>query len=240
MKNDHDLIKKFLENIPEKFQIHEEGIKIEIQKEYLEYSESFERGTLTDEEIEKFSKIIFTSETPDEAKKKGLVILAHTGSISAFRQISKYYEKAEGELKQWASLALQECRMFLESELSDENIGFISTGLGGTQDKLRIYFLVLPLDKKTFNVQQHKIIENELNQTAKDLNCDIENFDFQADYVGLTVLIPMDISIATFIDTGIKNCNEFGNFVLEHYYAGNIGIPDEKEIKEIIEIVRNG
>jgi hypothetical protein len=50
----------------------------------------------------------------------------------------------------------------------------------------------------------------------------------------------MDISIATFIDIGIKSCNEFGNFVLEHYYAGNTGIPDKEEIKEIIEIVRNG
>ena len=240
MKNDHDQIKKFLENIPEIFQIHEEGVKIEIQKEYLEYSESFERGILTDGEIKKFSKIIFTSETPDEAKKKGLVILAHTGSISAFRQISKYYEKAEGELKQWASLALQECRMFLESELSDENMGFISTGLGGTKDKLRVYFLVLPLDKKTFNEQQHKIIENELNQTAKELNCDIENYDFQENYLGLTVLIPMDVAIGTFIDTGIKNCNELGNFVLEHYYAGNTGIPDKNEINEIIDIVRNG
>ena len=240
MKNDHDQIKKFLENIPEIFQIHEEGVKIEIQKEYLEYSESFERGILTDGEIKKFSKIIFTSETPDEAKKKGLVILAHTGSISAFRQISNYYEKAEGELKQWASLALQECRMFLESELSDENMGFISTGLGGTKDKLRVYFLVLPLDKKTFNEQQHKIIENELNQTAKELNCDIENYDFQENYLGLTVLIPMDVAIGTFIDTGIKNCNELGNFVLEHYYAGNTGIPDKNEINEIIDIVRNG
>jgi len=240
MTDDHDQIKKFLENIPEKFQIHEEGVKIEIQKEYLDYSESFDRGTLTDEEIEKISQIILNNETPDEAKKKGLVILAHTGSINAFRQISKYYEKAEGDLKKWASLALQECRMFLESELSDENIGYISSGLGGTKDKLRVYFLVLPLDNQTFNEQQHKIVENELKQTAKELNCDIENYDFQANYVGLTVLIPMDVAIGTFIDTGIKSCNEFGNFVLEHYYAGNTGIPDKKEINEIIEIVRNG
>lgn len=240
MKDDHDQIRQFLDSIPEKFQIHQEGVKIEIQKEYLDYSESFQHGILTGEEIEKISQIILNNETPDEAKKKGLVILAHTGSISAFRQLSKYYEKAEGDLKKWASLALQECRMFLESELSDENIGYISSGLGGTKDKLRVYFLVLPLDNKTFNEQQHKIVENELKQTAKELNCDIESYDFQANYVGLTVLIPMDVAIGTFIDTGIKSCNEFGNFVLEHYYAGNIGIPDKKEIIEIIEIVRNG
>jgi len=240
MTDDQEQIKIFLDSIPEKFQIHEEEVIIEIQKEYLDYSESFDRGVLTDEQIDKIRQIIFSNKTPDEGKKKGLTILAHAGTISAYKQISNYYESADGELKQWASLALQECRMFLESELSDENIGFISTGLGGKKDKLRVYLLVLPLDIKSFNEQQHKIIENELNQTAKELNCDIESFDFQKNYVSLTVLIPMDVAIANFIDNGIKKCNEFGDFVFEHYYAANTKIPDKEEIKEIIEIVRNG
>ncbi|TVQ14365.1 MAG: hypothetical protein EA361_07855 [Bacteroidetes bacterium] len=240
MENDKEQIRKFLDSIPEKFQIHEEGVKIEIQKEYLDYSESFGHGVLSDAEADKLSLIVLNPEVPDEVKKKGLTILAHAGSISAYNQISKFYESADGELKQWASLAMQECKMFLESELSDESMGFISTGLGGSKDKLRIYFLVLPQENKTFNPQQHKIIENELTQTAKELNCDIENFDFQEDYTGLTVLIPMTVAYGTFIETGIKNCNEYGNFALESFYAGNLGIPDEKEIKEIIEIVRNG
>ncbi len=240
MKDDQEKIKQFLNSIPEKFKILEEGVNIEIQKEYLDYSHSFECGTLTDDEIENVGNIIFNPETPAEGKKKGLAILAHTGSISAYKQISKYYEIADGELKQWAALALQECIMFLENELSDENIGFISTGLGGKDNKLRIYFLVLPLDDKTFNKKQHKIIENELTQTAKELNCDIESFDFQDSYVGLTVLIPMNVAIAAFIDNGIKNCNEFGNFVFEHYYAANTEVPDKKEIENIIEIVRKG
>lgn len=240
MTDNQEQIKQFLDSIPEKFQIHEEGVKIEIQKEYLDYSESFERGVLTDEQIEKIRQIIFNTESPDEGKKKGLTILAHAGTINAYKQISKYYENADGALKQWASLALQECRMFLESELSDENVGFISTGLGGKKDKLRVYFLVLPFENKIFKEQQHRIIENELNQIAKELNCDIESFDFQENYVGLTVLIPMDVAIATFIDSGIQSCNEFGSFVFEHYYAANTEIPDKEEIKEIIEIVRNG
>ena len=240
MTDDQEQIKHFLDSIPEKFQIHEEGVKIEIQKEYLDYSESFDRGVLTDEQIEKIRQIIFSTKTPDEGKKRGLTILAHAGTISAYKEISKFYKNADGELKQWALLALQECRMFLESELSDENIGFISTGLGGVKDKLRVYFLVLPLENKIFNKQQHKIIENELNQVAQDLNCVIESFDFLKDFVSLIVLIPMDVAIANFIETGIQNCNELGNFVLEHYYAANTELPNKEEIKEIIEIFRNG
>jgi hypothetical protein len=38
----------------------------------------------------------------------------------------------------------------------------------------------------------------------------------------------------------ISNCNEYGNFVLEYYYAGNACIPKEEEINEIIKIIRAG
>lgn len=233
-------VKRFLESIPDKFQILEEGINIEVQKEYLEYSDGFERGQLTVEEIENLGTILFRPEIPIDQKKKGLTILAHVGTISAYKQLSKFYENADMELKQWSTLALQECKMFLESELLVESIGFISTGLGGTSDKLRIYFLVLPVNGKIFDPQKHKVIENELTHAAKEWNCEIENFDFQELYTGLTVLIPVDVAIATFIDRGIQYCNEFGNFVLEHYYAANTEIPDMEEIKEIIKIVREG
>ena len=49
MTDDNDKIKRFLESIPDKFQILEEGINIELQKEYLDYSDGFGHGQLTDE-----------------------------------------------------------------------------------------------------------------------------------------------------------------------------------------------
>jgi hypothetical protein len=238
MKDENDAIERFLDSIPAKFKVLEEGIAFEIQKEYLDYSHSFDQGVLSDQGIEQLGSFLFKPDFPIEGKKKALTLLAHVGSISAFKKISEYYENPDQEIKQWTALALQECRMFLESELSDENIGFISTGLGGTKDKLRVYFLVLPLAEKRFTKNQFEIIEKELTQTGKTYHCDIESFDFQELYVGLTVLIPIDVAIATFIDNGIKSCNIFGNFVLEHYYAGNTEIPDKNEIERIIKIVR--
>jgi len=48
----------------------------------------------------------------------------------------------------------------------------------------------------------------------------------------------MDIAVGSLIETGIIKCNELGNFVFEHYYVTNQGIPDESEIKEIIKIIK--
>ncbi len=48
----------------------------------------------------------------------------------------------------------------------------------------------------------------------------------------------MDVAVATFIETGIENCNELGNFVFEHYFVTNMNIPNKEEIEEIIKKVR--
>ena len=171
-------------------------------------------------------------------KKKALTLLAHLGTIIAYRQIEKYNKHPDKELKQWTALALQECRMFLESTLTDQNMGFITSGLGGHKDKLRYYFLMLPSNERVFTSIQNAIVKNEINLVAKDLNSIIETVDFSGKFIGLTALIPMDVAVGTFIETGIEKCNEQGDFVFEHYYATNGNIPDESEIDDIIKKVK--
>jgi hypothetical protein len=70
MADKHEEIKKILEHIPAKFDIMSEGIHIQTQKEYLEYSNSFDRGTLTDQATLKLSSILFSSKTMLADKKK--------------------------------------------------------------------------------------------------------------------------------------------------------------------------
>ena len=48
MDDKHKEIRKFLENIPDTFDILEQGVDNQTQKEYLDYSHSFDRGELTD------------------------------------------------------------------------------------------------------------------------------------------------------------------------------------------------
>jgi hypothetical protein len=238
MTDKNDEIRYFLENIPDAFQIMETGIDIETQKEYFEYSDSFDRGQLSDEKTLHLGSILHRVDSEPIVKRRGLTLLAHLGTITAYRQIEKYYENPDPELKAWAALALQECRMFLESTLLDDSVGFIATGLGGLMDKMRFYFLVLSSTGTEFTATQQEIIESELGLVAKNLNCIVETLKPSGTFVELTALVPHDVAVATFIESGIEKCNALGNIVLEHYYVTNQSIPDAMEIHDIIRKVR--
>ena len=237
--NDKDEdIRELLDNLPDKLDILEQRVDFQIQKEYIDYSHTFDRGELTETETVKLSSILYDIKMSIEAKKKALTILAHLGTIIAFRQIEKYYTNPDNALKQWTALALQECKMFLASALTDQSTGFISSGLGGLNNRLRYYFLILPSSDRPFSTTQKNIIKEELSLVAKDLNSILESIDPSDTFVGLTALVPMDIAVGSLIETGIKKCNELGNFVFEPYYVTNQSIPDESEIKEIIKIIK--
>ena len=236
---DHDAnIREFLNSLPDVYSAMEEGIDIQTQEEYLDYSHSFGQGELSEEETVKLGRILLSPKTAMEGKKKVLVLLAHLGTITAFRQIESFYKDSDKALKQWAALALQECRMFVESTLTDEAHGYIITGLGGHKDRMRYYFFVLPSSDKPFTQTQKKIIKDEFSLLARNMKCTVEEVDKADRFIGLTALVPMDVAVGTFIETGIKKCNELGDFVFEHYYVTNLAAPNEQEIDEIIEFVR--
>jgi len=239
MTDKHEDIQEFLDNLPEKYDIIEEGIDVQTQRAYIDYSHTFECGELTETETINLGHLLSDTKRTLEAKKKVLTLLAHLGTITAFRQIENYYKNPDKNLKQWTALALHECKMFLESMLTDQSIGFISSGLGGLHDKLRYYFLVLPISNKLFTPIQKNIISEEFNLEAKALNCIVETIDLSNEFVGLTVLVPMNIAIGTLIENGIKKCNELGGFVFEHYYVTNQNFPDKGEIIDIIKIVKD-
>ncbi len=237
-KDKQEAIRKFLDAMPDTFGIMKEGIDMQTQLKYLQYSDSFGYGELSEAETLRLGGILFNNAVATDLRKKALILLAHLGSITAYRQIEKYYNQAGKETKAWAAMALQECRMFLESELLEESTGFIATGLGGDKDKLRFFFLFLSIDDQPFTATQISIIRNEFCDVAKAMNCEVEAIDPAEAVVGLTVLVPMDVAVDTFADTGIKKCNGLGDFVFEHYYVTNAEIPKPSEIPGIIRKIK--
>ena len=208
--------------------------------DYIENAHKYDYQHLTDEEVTGLGNLLFQTDISIDDKKKALGILAHVGSLYAYNHLKKYAELPDKELETWARLALGECTMFLHADLSDgDNQKFIFTGVGPYNNLTRVYIMVIPLEGKSFEAWQHKIFENEVMYVARELKCEIEWFDFKMNYTGFSILMPTNVAVATIIEKCIENSNQFGGFLFEDYYC-ETGVPDEKEIKEIIQIVRYG
>jgi hypothetical protein len=210
------------------------------QLDYIENSHNFDTSHLTDAEVDQWGDMLFQTITTLDEKKKALGVLAHVGNLNAYKYLKQYAGQPDQELETWATLALGECTLFLHADLSgDDDLDFVFTGVGPKNDMLRIYILLLPQDGKSFEAWQNKTIENEMTYAARDLKCIIEWFDFKTNYASFSLLIPTDVALDSIITIGIDNCNQFGDFLLEEYYCGT-GVPNFKNIEEIIQIVRYG
>ena len=135
-------IRKVLDDLPDNFSILEEQIDIEVQMKYFERAQKV-RSKIDATECFENREELFTPETTAARKKEILLSIAVLDDVKAFRTIEKFVGVAEGELKQWAVLAFQESRMLIQSSLLDEQLVFISTGLGGKGQKLRYYVVFI-------------------------------------------------------------------------------------------------
>lgn len=163
-----------------------------------------------------------------------MILLAHNATVDSYRTIEKYLKLSDGKLKDWSILSLKECKMFLENYLLDENQGFISTGLGGKNNKLRYFFLILSHSDAPFNDNQKKIIEKNFIDVANSFNSEIEEINFDINYAGMIALVSMDVAVGMVIEEGIKKCNQKSLFIFQHYFVTNCEIPKKEEIPDII------
>ncbi len=235
-----DQIRDLLDNIPERLEVAAHGVDCSVQREYLEYTENLDFGRYSEEDISARSHGLFNPSAPLEYKKETLAVLAHRGTLEAYRTINNFLETAEQTLKDWGLLALQECRMFLESALSDRNVGILMSGLGGENNRLRYYVVVCSKNNGVFTDAQKKTVERSFSYICSKFDSILEETRSHLYYVTVKVLIPIDVAVADIIEGGIDECNTFGDFLNENYYVTNIKIPTEVEIQHYIREMGRG
>lgn len=228
------------EDYSDSFSLMEDAIDLSIQEEYFNLSETIDIDNVDYKEVLKKSKKLFSENTPIETKKRILILLAHFGTAESYRTIEKYLNHSVRELKDWVLLSLKECRMFLESALLEEEGGFLSTGLGGKDDKLRYYFIVSPKEGLTFTETHRNTLKKGFETISQKYNSEIEEINFETNYAMIGIFIPMDISVGDFIEEGISECNKMGEFLFFHYYVTNIKKPANEEILKYLEEIRHG
>ncbi len=233
-ENIKEKIQKILKYLPGNFNILEEQIDVTVQKEYLDFINTINFKKYSEDEIIKESKNLFLENVDNDIKKRNLILLAHLGTVKSYRIIEKFYNNSTDEIRKWSLLALQECRMFLQSYLTDEDQAYISSGLGGKGKKLRYFIVIISINNKPFTETHKKLIKEEFKLISKEYNSEIEEISFNKNYSSLKVLIPMDVAVGEVIEGGISKCNEIGRFISDSYFITNIKIPSEQEILEYI------
>lgn len=207
-KND---ILKILDSIPTEFRIIENRIKPEKIEEYHKLSEPNSEKNLD------------ISNNPEKIK---LVKLSQSGDVESYRKIEKIIKSTENpDLTDFAFVALKFARMNLENLLLDEPIGFISTGLGGKENKLRYYFAIKSNGK--IEKSQETIILTELGKISDRSKSEVESFENFGIYALAKILVPVEQAIGNIIETLTTRCD----FLEKEYFCTNV----ERPSKELLE-----
>ena len=152
--------------------------------------------------------------------------------------LEKYLKMSEGTLNDWAILSLKECRMFLESVLLKEEGGFISTGLGGKDNKLRYYFIVSTREGRTLTRSERETLEEGFKGSSDKYKSEIEEINFGTNYAMIGILVPMDVAVGEVIEEGIRRCNRMGEILFVDYYVTNVKKPTKREISRYLRDIR--
>jgi hypothetical protein len=227
-------------NVLDSFILIDEPIDLSIQEEYLSFSETIDFDNVGYEEVLMESDRLFDKHTPIELKKRILILLAHLKSPESCRRLEKYLKVSDRNLRDWALLSLKECRTFLESVLLQEEEGFISTGLGGKDNRLRYYFIVSSKGGLPFSETQRNTLKRGFETVSLKYKSEIEEINFEATYGMIGILIPMDAAVGEVIEGGISECNKMGEFLFPDYYVTNVKKPTPEEISMYLDEISHG
>lgn len=216
------------------FHILEELVPIEEQMDYFRYFDKLRTENepfVRDDEI----AILFSPDATIEQKKRSLALLASIPDVGAYRSIETYQSSPqEPELKNWSSVALVGSRIVLNSDLSGKQQVYISSGLGGHNNKLRFFSLFTTPHPEDFSDLQKQIIEREFKFQLETSDVEIEIFDIRNNYFTIQMLFPFDIDVRAILNAAVNECNKYGNFLEKKYLFTNVKVMSDVEIQQLL------
>jgi len=232
-ENLYEKIREILGGTPGNLRILEQKIDMDLQMEYYDCSMRI-REEKSDEWALEHMQYLSEPGYSVDVKKEILARMASIESVECFRAIEAYREQALEPLLSWAILALNESRMLLESKIMDENQVFISTGLGGKDEKLRYFVVLMTRAKAELTLTQQMVIKNEFDFILKKFDAVIEESNFSGYLATILFLLPMNHSLKSVFKEAIDECNRYGDFLNDDFIVTNVRVLSFGEIEEFI------
>ena len=251
--NHNDAIRNFadsMQNLQGNLHILEQQVPVQRQVAYFKFSDKLKREQsarlpFDDERVDEIYAALQDEQAVETApigkaeKRRLLSLLAISHSVKAFRLLQSYIANPDPEVADWAAMALMECRLALETELSDEKQIYIATALGGKGQKLRFSIVLYAKGTTSFLPFQRQTIEDEITFHFSHADCEIERLEIKDQYVRLLCLLPVKADIQAIFDKILNGCNEFGDFLQHGLTISNVHEISEEEILQEIERQQN-
>lgn len=225
-----DKLKKPISSV----KIFEEGIDIETQIEFEKITKSLIEDKKTEQNITIAEKKLLSEDTPEDIKKEILTRLSISEDVKAYRLIEHYKNICEESLKKWATLSLQKARAHIEHTLSNDEKIYISSGLGGSDDKLRYFFVLSASDNINFTKFHRDILKKEIEFVMQSHGSIAESILIYDYFATIVCLVPIHVSLDIIFKTILDECNAFGNFLSEKIIATNAEKFDNQTIEKML------
>lgn len=230
-------LKQFLEKKLQKsfsdFLVFEEGIDVSVQLKFEKASLEFIDKNEDIRPLNELENILYNSENTED-KLNALVELSMSGDVKAYRIIEKYKTECSEDIKDWTILAFQKSRAHIEHELSDDEKIYISSGLGGSGNKLRYFFVLSTNEKTSFSDFQKKLLTKEIKFSLIKNDSIAEKITFYDYFVSILCLVPLQISPDKILKGILNETEKFGNFLSDEIIATNTEIFSEEKIIKLI------
>ncbi|MDR2413875.1 MAG: hypothetical protein LBD64_02685 [Odoribacteraceae bacterium] len=231
-------INELFSNTAANINVLEEEIDLVVQRKYMNLASKLIGNAGEEKEVLQHAREnvqrLFDKTTGDKEKKELLVLLAMIDDVVIYRAIESF-AKQGGRLKKWATVALQQSRILIQSTLMDGSSFFVSTGLGGSGMNLRYCCVLLISDGIELKPYQRDIVREESKLAITRQGGSIEQCEFHDRYIILVLLLPILVDLNSTFEGIIKECNTYGECLSERMILTNVKKFSDKDIKDFIE-----
>lgn len=209
-------------------------LDINLGKDFiLEFLESYSKIAKKEtnfEELLKNNPLESETATDDEIKHWLVHISTHT-QPQAIEILKTLRQNPSFErLHAWAQMCDTILKANFKSEMLNENQMFMLTGMGGRDNKIRMFVGFVAENGSDFSPAQTKLLKNELEFTLKQHNGELESIEFEQEIAKAVFLLPFDAHIGDIINEAVTNANELGHYIKDNFLFTNHGILSKQEI----------
>jgi hypothetical protein len=214
-------------------QVMEREVSLDTQMVYMRTSKEV-KNDLRPEVVMSGKFELWDEDASSRSKRRRLAAIASLGSPHAIRTLQSYQKTPDKGLEDWIYLALQECKLVFQASMLDHPPMFISTGLGGSGQRLRFFGAFYSKDGAPFEATRQRVISGEVEYMFEKFGGNMEFVAFSGQFVTFWGLVPIDVSLNEKVEAAVEESNFLGAGLRNDFILTNVKKLTFHELAEIL------